>query len=125
MKSNTMTIFIIILCFGNTYATLFQDEVNEITNTKTKEIQTFVSSKSDNGWLELGNINMCAYFEDSWYWATVTLYRFENTSFIYRVRYEDEYYTVKTQMEGGEIKCYVLIPYQGENRWFGFAIPFE
>ena len=114
-----------MLCLGNTYVTSFQNGVNEITNTKIEAIQTFVSPKCDNGWLELGNINMCAYFDESWHRATATLYRFENTNLTYRVRYEDEYYTVKTQMEDGEIKCYVLIPYQGKKRWFNFSVPFE
>lgn len=121
-----MTLLVgIMLCLGNTYAISFQDGINEITNTKIKAIQTFVSYKSDNGWLELGNISMSAYFDKSWHWTTATLYKLENTNLAYKVHYEDKYYIVIAQMENGEIKCSVLIPYHGEKRWFSFSVPFE
>ena len=124
MKHNDMTLFIVVmLSIGNVYAISNHDRmVNEITNTKTIATQTFVSSQSDNGWLEVGDISMCAYFDECWHWATATLYKLENSNLAYRVCCEDKYYTVIARMEDGETKCSVLIPYQGEKRWFSFSL---
>lgn len=81
------------------------------------------SAKSACEWIELGEVGMSSFFDESWHWTTATLYKLENTNLAYRVRYEDKYYTIIARMENGEIKCSVLIPYQGEKRWFSFIIP--
>lgn len=114
----------IMLCLGNTYAVANQSNVDFATNIMMREIRTStITSKNDGGWIEIGDVSMSAYYDESWHWATATLYRIEDTSLAYKVRYEDRFYTVKVTVEGGSIKCSVLIPYQGEKRWFSFTIP--
>ena len=104
MKSKAIVLIIgILFCIGTTHA-------------------VSISANSDGGWIELGEISMNSYFNESWHWATATLYKIDNTNLAYRVRYEDEYYTVMAQAENGETKCSVLIPYQGEKRWFSFSL---
>ena len=101
---------------ANHYYNVTTNSVVESSNN------SFDAAKDNNGWIELGPINMSAFFDESWHWATATLYRLENTNLAYRVRYEDKYYTVMVKMEGGEVKCAVLIPYREEKRWFSFSL---
>lgn len=121
MKNKTITLLMsLVLYFGYTHAAAYQNA----TNTRMREIPTFSTSvKNYCWWIELGDVSMSAYFDNNWHWATATLYKSKSTNFAYRVRYEGKYYAVKTQMDGGEIKCSVLIPYHGEKRWFSFTIP--
>lgn len=125
MKNKSFTFLIgLILCFGSAHATADRNDEGAATNPTMKKKQTIpISFENDNGWFELGNISMSAFFDESWHWTTATLYKLENTNLAYRVRYEDKYYTIIARMENGEIKCSVLIPYQGEKRWFSFIIP--
>lgn len=96
---------------------------NVTTNTTVESTNdSFDAAKDNYGWIELGPISMSAFFDESWHWATATLYKLDNTNLAYRVRYEDEYYTVIAQTENGETKCSVLIPYQGKKRWFSFSL---
>ena len=111
----------ILLGLASIHAVADQHHSVTINATVGSTIDSF-SAVEDYGWIELGPISMSAYFDDSWHWATATLYKLENTNLAYRVRYEDEYYTVIAQTENGETKCSVLIPYQGENRWFYFSL---
>jgi hypothetical protein len=126
MKNKTFTLLMgLILCFGSARATAYRNDEGVATNPTMQKIQiTPISFKNDNEWFELGNISMSAFFDESWHWTTATLYKLENTNLAYRVCYEDKYYVVKAKMVDGEIKCSVLIPYQGEKRWFSFIIPF-
>lgn len=110
----------ILLGLASIHAVADQHHSVTINATVGSTIDSF-SAVEDYGWIELGPISMSAYFDDSWHWATATLYKLENTNLAYRVRYEDEYYTVIAQTENGETKCSVLIPYQEEKRWFSFS----
>lgn len=82
------------------------------------------SAKSACEWIELGEVGMSSFFDESWHWTTATLHKFEKVELAYRVYYEDRFYSVRAEPEDGGIKCFVLIPYQGEKRWFSFIVPF-
>lgn len=113
---------VMLLGLANIHA-IANHHYNVMNNTTVESTNdSFVAVEDDYGWMELGPVSMSAYFDESWHWATATLYKLENTNLAYRVRYEDEYYTVIAQKEDGEVKCSVWIPYQGEKRWFGFSL---
>lgn len=123
MRYKTMTLAtVMLLGLANIHA-IANHHYNVMNNTTVESTNdSFVAVEDDYGWMELGPVSMSAYFDESWHWATATLYKLENTNLAYRVRYEDEYYTVIAQKEDGEVKCSVWIPYQGEKRWFGFSL---
>ena len=123
MKHKIITVTTVMLlglasinAVANYHSNVTTNSIVESTN------DSFEAVEDDYGWMELGPISMSAYFDESWHWATATLYKLENSNLAYRVRYEDKYYTVIARMENGETKCSVLIPYQGEKRWFSFSI---
>lgn len=82
------------------------------------------ASESDGGWIELGEMNMSSYYDESWHWITATVFKFNpNASLAYRVLYENKYYLVRAEMEDNQIKCSVWIPYDGQKRCFSFMLP--
>lgn len=96
---------------------------NVMINSSVESTSDSLEAIEDNyGWMDLGPVSMSAFFDDSWHWATATLYKLENSNLAYKVRYEDKYYTVIARIENGETTCSVLIPYQGEKRWFSFSL---
>lgn len=106
MKSKAIVMMIGILFYiGTTYA-------------------VSISANSDGGWIELGEMSMNSYFDESWHWATATVFKLSNTpSLAYKIRYEGKYYPVKAEMDVNQIKCSVWIPYEGKKRSFSFMLP--
>ena len=123
MKHKIITVTTVMLlglasinAVANYHSNVTTNSIVESTN------DSFEAVEDDYGWMELGPISMSAYFDESWHWATATLYKLENSNLAYRVRYEDKYYTVIARMENGETQCSVWIPYQGEKRCFSFSL---
>ena len=82
------------------------------------------ASKSDGGWVELGEMSMSSYFDESWHWTTATVFKLSNApSLAYRIRYEGKYYPVRAEMDVNQIKCSVWIPYDGQKQCFSFVLP--
>ena len=80
------------------------------------------ASKSDGGWVELGEMSMSSYFDESWHWTTATVFKLSNApSLAYRIRYEGKYYPVRAEMDVNQIKCSVWIPYDGQKQCCSFV----
>ena len=124
MRHKTMTLAMGVLLVLASIHAVANHHCNVATNSSVESTNEYIEAVEDDyGWMELGTVSMSAFFDESWHWATATLYKLENSNLAYRVRYEDNYYTVIARMENGETKCSVLIPYQGEKRWFSFTAP--
>lgn len=83
-----------------------------------------ISVNNDGGWIELGEMSMSSYFDESWHWTTATVFKLSNApSLAYRIRYEGKYYPVRAEMDVNQIKCSVWIPYDGQKRCFSFVLP--
>lgn len=82
------------------------------------------SAKSDCEWIELGEVSMSSFFDESWHWATATVFKLSNAqNLAYVIRYEGGDYAVRAEMKDDEIKCFVWIPYDGVKRCFSFVLP--
>ena len=106
MKSKLIVLMVgALLCIGSTHA-------------------ISVSAKSDSGWIELGEVSMSSFFDESWHWTTATVFKLSNAqNLAYVIRYEGENYAVRAEMKDNEIKCFVWIPYEGVKRCFSFVLP--
>lgn len=82
------------------------------------------SANNDNGWIEVGETNMSAYYDGCWHWETATVFKLSNTSnLVFRIRYEGKFYPVRAEMGDGQITCSAWIPYEGEKHCFSFWLP--
>lgn len=123
MRHRMITITTVMLLGLVSIHAVANHNCNVATNSSVENTNDYIKAvEGDYGWMELGPISMSAYFDESWHWATATLYKLDNSNLAYWVRYEDKYYTVIARIENGETTCSVLIPYQGEKRWFSFSL---
>lgn len=106
MKNKVITLITgILFCIGTTHA-------------------VSISANSNEGWIELGEINMSSYFEESWHWTTATVFKLNaSSSMAYRIRYEGKYYPVRAEKDVNQINCSVWIPYDCQKRCFSFVLP--
>ena len=126
MKVKTTILIILLLaplcCFVHIHSAPSLKKDYTVPSTKTEtNISRSVTNKSE--WIEIGEVRMNAFVDDNWHWVTASLYQFNNASMVYKVLYEDKYYTVRTKIIDNVIKCSVWILYCGEKTCFYFDLP--